>query len=98
MNRETTVLQKRPLPAASFPETDDSSTVLVQTRLRPDDAKWLSDEANRSGLSVAGMLRRIVVGARSDSRAALDFEALRARIDDRVSILEERVGHLEGRA
>lgn len=67
----------------------------MQTRLRPDDAKWLSDEANRSGLSVAGMLRRIVVGARSDSRATLDFEALKARIDDRIGLLEDRVKMIE---
>lgn len=98
MSRDPAVLQKRPLPAASFPETDGTTTVLVQTRLRPDDARWLSDEANNAGLSVAGMLRKIVAGARSDSRATLDFEALKARIDDRVSLLEERVGYLEGRA
>lgn len=93
--RDPTVLQKRPPSAASFPKDDDSPSVLVQTRLRHNDAKWLTDEANRAGLSVAGMLRKIVVGARVASRETLDVRAIEARLDDRIDQLKERVSFLE---
>lgn len=95
MSRDPEVLQKRPLPAASFPEDDGAGRILVQTRLRPDDARWLEGEANNAGLSVAGMLRRIIAGARADKCAALDLTALDDRLSDRIRELEERVFNLE---
>lgn len=97
MSRDHEVLQKRPLSAASFPEDDGAGRILVQTRLRPDDAEWLADEANSAGLSVAGMLRRIVAEARAARRRDLDFAALDDRLSGRIRLIEERVGYLEGR-
>lgn len=70
--------------------------ILVQTRIDADVALWVRKRAVEcGGLSVANMLRKIVLDAMGEHKTTLDAMSVESRITERIAALETRVAELE---
>lgn len=70
--------------------------VLVQTRIDADVALWVRRRAVEcGGLSVANMLRKIILDAKADCKTTLDATSVELRLEERIRSLEGRVAELE---